>query len=342
VSRQKLLPIMTVCALIAVGISGYVWFSPNRSPQPPGPVETITLGAEGGLLTSAVWVAEQKGYFRDARLKVAIKEFQTGRLALLALLQGAPVDIVTVALPPIMLQSFDRDDFRVIATFVAAQDDEKVIANKESAVTTVADLQGKKIGCPKGTSAHFFLELLLVEHGLAPSQVEVVDIQPVDVPKALDSRDVDAIAIWEPHATRAKALLQERAIQLSRPGLHRATFNFVAMRDVIRHRQPALTQFLQAIDRANQLISDQREAAQTIVANRLQMDRAVVAQLWEQFSYRLFLDQLFVLDLESQARWAIKSRLTEKTVVPNYLHFVSFDGLQRVKPKAVTLVPPRH
>jgi NitT/TauT family transport system substrate-binding protein len=114
------------------------------------------------------------------------------------------------------------------------------------------------------------------------------------------------------------------------------------MQGFIHKRQHAATRFLTAIDRTSQRINDQREEAQTIIAGQLQMDRAVVAQLWEKFSYRLFLDQLFLLDLESQARWAIKSRLTDKTVVPNYLHYVSFDGLQRVKPKAAILVPPRH
>jgi len=49
-----------------------------------------------------------------------------------------------------------------------------------------------------------------------------------------------------------------------------------------------------------------------------------------------------LLDLESQARWAIKSQLTDQTVVPNYLHLVSFDGLQRVNPQAITLVPPQN
>jgi NitT/TauT family transport system substrate-binding protein len=206
----------------------------------------------------------------------------------------------------------------------------------------VPDLQGKKIGYVKGTSAHFLLEILLVEHGLTPAQVDVVDLKPVDAPKALADRHVDAIAIWEPYATQALELLQARAVQLSPPGTYRATFNFVAMQDFIRKRQHAVIRFLTAIEQANRLISDRQEAAQTIVTDRLQMDRAVVIQLWEKFSYRLFLDQLFVLDLESQARWAIKSRLTDKTVVPNYLHFVSFDGLQRVKPKVVTLVLPRH
>ncbi len=339
--RQKLLPIMTVCVLIAVGISGYVWFSHNRAPQSPGSVEKITLGTDRSLFSSPIWIAEHQGYFRDAGLKVTIKELPTGKLALQALLQGEPLDIVTVASTPIMLQGFSRDDFRIIATFVDSQDNDRVIANIESAIATVTDLRGKKIGYVKGTSAHFLLEILLVEHGLIPSQVEVVELKPVDMPKALAASNVDAIAIWEPYATQALALLQERAVQLSPPGTYRATYNLVAMQGFIHKRQQAVTRFLAAIDRTNRLISDQREEAQTIVADRLQMDRAVVAQLWEKFSYRLFLDQLFLLDLESQARWAIKSQLIDITVMPNYLHLVSFNSLQSVKPKAVTLVPPR-
>ena len=60
-----------------------------------------------------------------------------------------------------MLESFGRDDFRIIATFADSQDDGKVIANKESGIATVADLPGKKIGvrerdigpfCPRNPS----------------------------------------------------------------------------------------------------------------------------------------------------------------------------------------------
>ncbi len=341
-SRQKLLPVMTILVLIAAGIGGYGWFSHQRSPQSPGPVEKLTLGTDKSLFSSPIWIAEHQGYFRDAGLEVTLKEFPTGKLALQTLLQGEPLDIVTVASTPIMLQSFGRDDFRILATFVDSQDNDRVIANKARGIATVTDLQGKKLGYVKGTSAHFLLEILLVEHGLVPAQVELVDLKPVDVPKALADQHVDAIAMWEPYAMQALALLQERGVQLSPPGTYRATYNLVAMQDFIDKRQHAVTRLLTAIDRTHQLISDQRETAQTIVADRLQMDRAVVAQLWEKFSYRLFLDQLFLLDLESQARWAIKSHLTDKTVVPNYLHLVSFDGLQRVKPKAVTLVLPRN
>ena len=341
-SRHILLPSMIVLILITTGIGSYAWVSHHRLPQSPGPVEKITLGTDRSLLSAPIWLAEYQGYFRDAGLEVTIKEFQTGRSALLAILHGEPIDIITVGSTPIMLESFGRDDFRIIATSVDSQDNDKVIAHKESGIVTVADLLGKKIGYVKGTSAHFLLEILLVEHGLVPSQVAMVDLTPGDIPTALAHRDVDAVAIWEPYATQALEILHERAVQLSPPGTYRGMYHFVAMQNFVHKCQQAVTRFLTAIERANRLISDERDTAQTIVTDRLGLDRAIVAKLWEKLSYRLFLDQLFLLDLESQARWAIKSQLTDKTVVPNYLHLISSDGLQRVNPKAVTLILPQN
>jgi hypothetical protein len=122
-----------------------------------------------------------------------------------------------------MLQGFSRDDFRIIATFADSQDNDRVIANTESAIATVPDLRGKKIGYVKGTSAHFLLEILLVEHGLIPSQVEVVEIKPVDMPKALADRHVDAITIWEPYATLPARRLLRQLTECQAQGNHPGT-----------------------------------------------------------------------------------------------------------------------
>lgn len=338
--RTKLLTVVVLLGLVAAGLSAY-YGSSRRAPTTfAGPVETITLGTDANLLTAAVRIAARKGYFRDEGLQVTIKEFQTGRLALEAMLRAEPLDIVTVAVTPFVLKSFDRQDIRIVATFVDSQDDDSVIANTDRGIGAVADLAGKRIGFPKGTSAHFFLEAVLVEAGLSPSQVAVVDIRPGDLPSALANQQVDAISIWEPFASRAQELLKSRAVKLSPAGTHRATFNFVAMQDFTQGRQPAIRKFLKAIERANLFIGDNKEEARTILAEELKLETAIIAKLMPKYNYRLFLDQLLVLDLEGQARWAVKSKLTDKTVPPNYLEFVFPDALRATKPEAVTLVTP--
>ena len=61
-----------VAAVIGAGCAGIE--------KPPEPLEKITFGVETSILPSAVWVAENKGYFEEEGLDVEIKEFDSGLL----------------------------------------------------------------------------------------------------------------------------------------------------------------------------------------------------------------------------------------------------------------------
>ncbi len=50
------------------------------------------------------------------------------------------------------------------------------------------------------------------------------------------------------------------------------------------------------------------------------------------------LDQLIVIALEEEARWAIREGLTDKKKVPNYFDFIYVDALEEVNPEAVTII----
>ena len=41
---------------------------------------------------------------------------------------------------------------------------------------------------------------------------------------------------------------------------------------------------------------------------------------------------------QDEARWRIENKLTDQTMVPNYLDFIYIDALQAVKPEGVTLI----
>jgi len=170
---------------------------PAAETKPTGPLEKVTVGAEASLLTAAIWLAESKGYFENEGLDVTIKEFDSGRLSFLAMLNGEGVDISTVAPTPIMFNSFERDDFAIFATFVYSYEDVKVIARKDKGIVTAADLVGKKVGTPAGTTGQFFLNAFLTDNGIRAKDVEVIDISPPDLPAALTNNQVDAIVIWE-------------------------------------------------------------------------------------------------------------------------------------------------
>ena len=67
-------------------------------------------------------------------LNVKIKGFDSGKASFEAMLNNKAIDICTVAQTPIMLQSFNRNDFVVIATMVYSDNDVKVLVRQDKRI----------------------------------------------------------------------------------------------------------------------------------------------------------------------------------------------------------------
>jgi ABC-type nitrate/sulfonate/bicarbonate transport system substrate-binding protein len=323
--------------IIALLVGGYFIFLGNEKEEKySGPVEKITLGAETSLLTAAVWIADEKGFFEEYGLDLEIVEFESGKASFNDMLNNG-VDISTVAPTPIMFNSFERDDFSIFATFVSSTEDVKVIARKDSGINQAKDLIGKKIGTPAGTTGQFFLSSYLTFRGVDYSEIEEVDISPSNLPNALNNGEVDAIVIWEPHAYNAINLLGGNSIHLPSPEVYDETFNFMVMDNYVENNPEVLVRFLKALDKATKFIENNKEESQRIVADRLKLDIEVMTVLWKDFVFDITLEQSLILTLEAEAQWAINNNLTEATEIPNYLDYINIDALREVKPESITI-----
>ncbi len=80
----------------------------------PQQLEKIVLGPVATVNASPIWIAENKGYFREEGLEVEIKEFASGPAALQTLLDVKGVDLATAAQTPIVFNSFHRNDYAII------------------------------------------------------------------------------------------------------------------------------------------------------------------------------------------------------------------------------------
>ncbi len=66
-------------------------------------------------------------------------------------------------------------------------------------INSFADLKGKKIGFPFGSSVDITCRLLLRQHGLDPRKdVQLVNLEVGDVPAVFRAGNIDAALIWEP------------------------------------------------------------------------------------------------------------------------------------------------
>lgn len=63
---------------------------------------------------------------------------------------------------------------------------------------TMADLKGKKIGVPEGTSGDMLMRLALAKAGMQLSDLQIIKMDPSTVVSAFASKQIDAAGIWYP------------------------------------------------------------------------------------------------------------------------------------------------
>ena len=244
----------------------------------------------------------------------------------------------TVADLPIVLDSFKRDDFAILATILDSAEHAKALARKDRNINTPPDLIGRKIATTIGTTAHFFLITFFVLNGLDSSEVEIVDLKPKEMVEAIVNGEVDAIFTWEPNILHSQEVLGDKAIILPSQVGYLATFNLVAKKDFIAHNPELIVRILKALAKAEEFIKDNRQESIDIIATRLKTDKQSIDELWDGCQFRLSLSQPLLVTMEDQERWAIKNNLTDKTEVPNYLDYIYLDALKEVKPEAIGII----
>lgn len=73
---------------------------------------------------------------------------------------------------------------------------DRIIA--QAGIASIADLKGKKVGVPQGTSGDMILRLGLAKAGLSVSDIQYVPMDPSTVVAAFTSKQIDAAGIWYP------------------------------------------------------------------------------------------------------------------------------------------------
>ena len=228
------------------------------------------------------------------------------------------VDVATVADPPIMHAALERTDFAVLAGFVF------VIVTARSLPTVAAGYRrggrivGKRVGLSVGTTGQFYLYAFLIENGIPADAVQVVDIATKALPAALAERRVDAIASWEPNLLHARRLLGDEAIVFSSAKTYRNTFNLVATKATIADRPEVLTRLLRALMKAEELIAREPAKARAMVARALGEAPANIDDVWDDYAFKVFIDQGLILTLEDEARWELDRRGQVERPVPNF------------------------
>src|ERR1700748_2120162 len=143
--------------------------------------------------------------------KVVWTEFPSGPPLLEALNVGAIDFGNTGEAPPIFAQAAGAP-IQYVAHEPPAPRGEAILVPKDSKLSSVADLKGKKVALNKGSNVHYLLVKALEKAGVKYSEIEPVFLAPADARAAFERGAVQAWAIWDPCEAAAEASTNAREL----------------------------------------------------------------------------------------------------------------------------------
>lgn len=165
---------------------------------------TVTIGYQKG---DPFDIAKSRGEFikkmSQKGYKVNFKEFQDGNSLMQALKSGSIDYARTGDTPPVSALSTGTK-----LTYIAGSSSKAkgsgVLVKKNSGMTKLSDLKGKKIAYTKGTSSQYMVMATLKKAGLTTSDVTLVNMDQSSASAAFSKGKVDAWATWDPYTSQAE------------------------------------------------------------------------------------------------------------------------------------------
>ena len=261
---------------------------------------TVTIGTMN-LVNGDLIAQYEKWYESELGMKAKVIKFDSGKDIISALASNS-IDIAEAGTSPAALAISNNLDIKVIFVGDVIGEAETLVAKKDSGISSVKDLAGKKVATPFASAAHYSLLNALKLEGMTETDVQMLDLQPDDIFAAWQRGDIDAAYVWYPVLGRLMedGISVTNSAQLADKGV--LTADLVVARTPFAEKNPDVVKKFIALQlRANDMILDDSAKATKEIAAILEISEKDAAEQITQFKYLKADDQKKILD-ESMAK----------------------------------------
>ncbi len=190
------------------------------------------------------------GELKSVPYSVEWAEFPATAPALEALAAGA-IDLRGSAAAPLIFAMSAGAQIKAVAALhlQGPRENEAILVLPGSAIHTVADLRGKRIGTNKGSVGHHLVLAALQRAGIPFDAVTIQFLLPADAKAALSGGSVDAWSTWDPYVSIAEVQDRLRPI-VDGTDLPMTDGGIASSIASIASKRPQLQDFLQRLARA--------------------------------------------------------------------------------------------
>jgi sulfonate transport system substrate-binding protein len=224
-------------------------------------------------------------------------------------LMRGEVDAATNAETQLLRQSIDDPSLRIIST--EAESFYRIVARRSAGIRSVKDLRGKRIAVAPNTSAHYYLVKSLALAGVEETAITAVAVNPITrMSSMVSSREVDAVAIWEPESENCVTALGADAVVLQDRGAYRELFNLQTSTRVliVPAKRRALVEFLRSLITASANLRDRPREFWPLLSSKLNYSETAIAKSWPQLRYAGSMAGDLLDVMVEEERWVAKER----------------------------------
>ncbi len=252
-----------------------------------------------------------EGEFGQDDIEINLYEITAGPEQTQALAAGELDFLNALGGTSAILAASNGVDLKIISIYSRAPKAFTILTNSDE-IQGIADLQGKKVGGPKGTVLHQLLVTALNSENLDQDDVEYINM---DIPLALSSLmngSVDAALLAGPAALQA--LESGAEVVTTGEGLVEGTI-VVAVRGEFLQKYPDLVKrFLKVQKESLEFIDENIEEAYEITAQETGLTIDDVAMMYEWYDFDLTINESDIKELELTQEFLMENGMMENAI----------------------------
>src|SRR5438128_8179329 len=299
-------PRARIAGLIAVIGLAVAWAPAARAGHEDG---KVLLFAQPIAKADAIWMAIQKGFFKDEKLDVTVKWFSAGTTAMQTFQSGKDGkrgfgDFNTGGeLPAVNFWQNMDEQYALLA--IVERDTEGYVGIAKAEIKTGKDLKGKTIATRVGSTGSWFISEYLKAQGRTDKDVTIKNLDPHILPSALDRGDIDAFFVWEPYGAQALKISGARVHKLTTAkGFMNGYLVIGAWKWYLREHPGVAERMLRAMDKGRQYAGQHKD--EVIKFAREQFSVQDIAPIEADYAYNervIGLDKVAWDDFNKLAVW---------------------------------------
>ena len=295
-SRQKFIGFIVVILVVSVAVA---WLFARNSSHEQNSQTSIRYAAPLTIAAAPVYIADAKGFWDEEGLDVKVTYFDSGRKALDALLSNN-AEVMSVSETPPLRAYLSGSKINTITT-VTEHKEAKMTVRKDR-IKAPQDVKGKKIGTVAGTNSDYYMYRWLEAHDIKTSDVTIVQLDAAALSQAFVQGEVDVMFAWEPYNYNASSKVAD--VSESWPTEVYSGRHTINMNTAYLENNPEVAKkIIKGFIKAEEYIKSNPEDAKKIVIERTSMSEDALNALWDEYVYKVQLDDQFSTILKEEASW---------------------------------------